>query len=447
MKYSLYDNTAEATIIATLIKYPYYLSYAKGLKENNFYNKENAIIFLGIKILYEQGISRIDALNLSNALSTYPEKLFELERYGIVNLEEYIFLSSNLVRDTVEEFMVAVKTVNSLSAKRELIKDIGSWTSQCENPAISFSSINTVINKDLSNLIQKYVVNDKIMTFGDSLADINAKLQRNSNGDGTYGIPTKFPSLNERGIVHDPGELILISAKRKTGKSIILLNELIDKIKNGVPCIYFDTEMTDTLFYIRLLSSLTGITQNAIRSQSFSDNDKKLIKKTEDWIRTVNFQHYFMPRYSEEDIRSICDIFKHKYGLGFVVYDYLKATGNNTSDNYTQLGNHCDFLKNEIAGNFNIPVLAASQLNRNGEIGDSYQLEQRASTGITMRFKSEEEIRTDGGIDYGNAYLHVDFARNSEPMDDKEFINITIDGARCRIAEAKKENDNPFLNN
>jgi replicative DNA helicase len=443
---TLYDNTAEATIIASLIKNPSYLIYAKGLKERNFYNEENAAIFWAIKTLYEQGVSKIDALNLNNIFSTDYAKKSVLEKYGILNLSEYILLSSNLARDTSEEFMIAVKTVNSLSAKRVLQGRLKEWAWKCESPNINFAELNRTITSDLSKIIESYVIDDNVTTFGDNINLVTSYLQRNSNSDGTYGIPTKFKTLSERGIVHDPGELILFSAKRKSGKSIILLNELIDKAMNGVPCIYFDSEMTDTLFYIRLLSSITGIQQNKIRSQAFSPEEQKLVKEANEWIQSVKFQHYFTPRFDREEIKSICDIFKRKYGLGFVVYDYLKATGSNTSENYTQLGNNCDFLKNEIAGEFDIPVLAASQLNRFGEIGDSYQLEQRASTGISMRFKTEEEIRLDGGIDYGNAYLHIDFARNAEPMDDMEHINISIDGSRCRVVEAKQKDENPFVN-
>lgn len=442
---TLYDNTAEATILATLIKRPSFLPYAKGLKERNFYNEENATIFWAIKSLYEKGVSTIDALNLNNIFTTDFERKAVLEKYGILDLNDYIELSSNLARDTVEEFMIAVKTVNSLSAKRVLKGKLQDWSYKCDNASFNFAELNRLISNDMADIIQSYVIDDKITTFGENLGVVTNYLLRNSNSDGTYGIPTKFNSLNERGIVHDPGELILFSAKRKTGKSIILLNELIDKAKNNIPCIYFDSEMTDTLFYIRLLSSITGIAQNKIRAQVFSDEEKKIVDKANDWIRQARFQHYFLPRFDREEIKSICDVFKRKYGLGFVVYDYLKATGSNTSENYTQLGNNCDFLKNEIAGGFDIPVLAASQLNRFGEIGDSYQLEQRASTGITMRFKTEEEIKLDGGTDFGNAYLHIDFARNAEPMDEMEHINLTIDGSRCRAVEAKQNDGNPFV--
>ena len=59
----------------------------------------------------------------------------------------------------------------------------------------------------------------------------------------------------------------MISGRMKMGKSSYMLNEAMDKIQKGIPTVYFDTEMSDRLFYIRMMANLTGIPQDKIKKR------------------------------------------------------------------------------------------------------------------------------------------------------------------------------------
>ena len=58
---------------------------------------------------------------------------------------------------------------------------------------------------------------------------------------------------------------------------------------------------------------------------------------------------------------------------------------------YNELGRWADFLKNSIAGGFDVPVLSAVQLNRSYEIADSDNIERYASAGVKWVPKLREE--------------------------------------------------------
>ena len=130
--------------------------------------------------------------------------------------------------------------------------------------------------------------------------------------------------------------------------------------------------------------------------------------------------------------------------LSFIVYDYLKSNKSSTGENYNALGEMTNYLKNEIAGRLNIPVLAACQLNRNGETADSEKINMYVSVGIKWGYKTQEMIANDG-TECGNAYAKVFFNRIGQSMaedDEDEYIDFIFDGSKATIVEAQQHMKN-----
>ena len=121
-------------------------------------------------------------------------------------------------------------------------------------------------------------------------------------------------------------------------------------------------------------------------------------------------------------------------GLKFVIDDYLKSNATSASDNYNILGARCDFLKNKIAGELNMSVLTAAQLNRAGEVGDSMKINRYLSVGIKWFLKTQEQIANDG-LQCGNAGMKIYINRLGEqmPEDDENAYKIRLPDAKFRI--------------
>ena len=126
--------------------------------------------------------------------------------------------------------------------------------------------------------------------------------------------------------------------------------------------------------------------------------------------------------------------------LQFVIYDYFKSAESDSSAQYNDLGTKCDFMKNKIAGDLDLAVLAGAQLNRNDEVADSDKLERYASVSAKWRKKTSEEIINDGK-DCGNYAFNVKLNRLGEGMFDDEYIDFNFDGAVMRIDEAKQHTE------
>jgi transcription elongation factor Elf1 len=91
--------------------------------------------------------------------------------------------------------------------------------------------------------------------------------------------------------------------------------------------------------------------------------------------------------------------------------------------------------------------LALAQLNRGGDIGDSFKLEQEVSTVINIDKKSDDEILSQGK-ECGNYKLFVKANRNGNEMDDitSEWIDLMFRGNVCSFSEATQhpQDNTPF---
>ena len=230
-----------------------------------------------------------------------------------------------------------------------------------------------------------------------------------------------------------------MNAEYKRGKSVLLMNEVVHKLKNGVPTLVIDTEMQTRLYTERLISHLTGIEIKRIKSGQYSEQEADKIKQSITWLKQQPFVHIYDPQMSNEKLYSICKMLKNKIGLAFVVFDYIKSNEKSTSDNYNILGAKCDFLKNEIAGELDLAVLSACQLNRVGEVADSDKINRYLSVGIKWDWKTQEMIAKDG-IECGNTYAKIYVNRLGQQMaedDEDDYIDFVFDGNKMTIIEAE----------
>ena len=65
---------------------------------------------------------------------------------------------------------------------------------------------------------------------------------------------------------YEDGDLYLFAARRKAGKSLLLVEEAIDKAKKGLKVIMTSTEMSDKKETIRLLSIISGLPVDDIKA-------------------------------------------------------------------------------------------------------------------------------------------------------------------------------------
>lgn len=441
----LSDIQSESGVIGTLIYHPEFILHTDYLRPGYFYGVENGCIYWAIQELYKSGITNIDAYNISNKLQSHKSVQKTIDKYNLPSVQEFVDLYKETARHTIEEYKMLADNIVTLAFKRDLVKTLNQLSADCYKPDYELEKLNNVVYGELDKLTQKYIATTEIHTLGSDIDDIWSEIVNRRTSDGMYGIPSKYKTFLDY-YTYEPGELVVIQAKYKQGKSVFLMNEVVHKLKNGVPTLVVDSEMPTRLYTERLISHLTGIEMKRIKSGNYSDEEAQTIQQWIDWLKEQPFVHIYSPNISDEKLYSICKMLKRKIGLTFVVYDYLKSNETSSSDNYNVLGAKCDFLKNNIAGELDLAVLAACQLNRNGEVADSIKINRYLSVGIKWEYKTQEMIAKDG-IKCGNAFAKIYVNRLGRQMledDEEDYIDFVFDGDRMTIVEAeqhKRESD------
>lgn len=440
------DIQSESGVIGTLIYHPEFILHSDFLKPNYFVGKENGSIYWAIQELYRDGITNIDAYNLSNKLHSNKGVEKTLEKYNIPNVEEFIELYKETARETLEEYKGLAQTVTALSFKRSMIKTLNQIEKQCFDKGCSLDKLSNDVYDKLDKLTQQYITTTEIHTLGEDLDDIWAEICSRRSEDGGYGIPSKYEIFNQY-FTYEPTELVVVQAKYKRGKSVLLMNEVVHKLKNGVPTAVIDTEMKTRLYTERLISHITEIDIKRVKDGKYSAEEEQKIKDCIAWLKEQPFVHIYEPDITNEKIYSICKMLKYKMNLTFLVFDYIKSNETSTSDNYNILGAKCDFLKNRIAGDLDLAVLSACQLNRQGEVADSDKINRYLSVGIKWGFKSNDKLAKDGR-QCGNAYAVIYPNRLGEQMseeDDDDYLDFYFEGKTMSIYEAEQhERPNDF---
>lgn len=435
----LSDIQSEAGVIGTLLYHPDFILHSDYLKPNHFYQVDNGCIYWSIQELSKDGIQTIDAYNISSKLQSNNAVRRTIEQYNLPNVEKMMEYYKAVARGTLEEYMMLVDNVVTLSFKRDLVKATNSIQIKCYDRGLDLEQLDNAVYDSLDELTQSYIASTEIRTLGEEIDDIWADITSRRTATGVYGIPSKYQSFDEF-FTYEPGELVVVQAKYKQGKSVFMMNEAVHKLKNGVPTLVIDTEMPTRLYVERLLAHLTGIEMSRIKTGDYTEEEYNKIQQQIRWIKSQPFVHRYDPDITEEKLYAICKKLKRKMGLQFLVYDYMKSNETSTGDNYNVLGAKCDYLKNKIAGKLDLAVLAACQLNRNGEVADSIKINRYLSVGIKWEYKTPEMIAKDGK-ECGNAFAKIYVNRLGRQMqedDEEEYIDFMFDGNVMTIIEAKQ---------
>lgn len=435
----LSDIQSESGIIGTLINHPEFIEHSDFLQPRYFFQMDNQIWYWAIRELVNDGITNIDAYNLSNKIKTNKAVSNRLDKFNLPGVQELLGMYNSVARQTVEEYVSLAEEVTSFAFKRELSRTLDKLQAICFKRDSNLSELSNQVYGELDSLTQKFVTSDEIHSLGENIDDIWEEIESRRTADGIYGLPSKYPSFLPY-FTYEPGELYLVQAKYKQGKSAFLMNEAIHKLQNGVPVLVVDSEMSTRQYTERLLANISHVSNKKIKNGTYNDEEHERVRQALEWIKKQNFVHIYDPNMTMEKLYSIVKMLKRKMSLGFVVYDYLKDNSGTASEIYNALGAKCDFLKNKIAGELDLPVLSAAQLNRSNEIADSYKINMYLSVAVKWGYKSQEmQIRD--GVQCGNMYAKIYINRLGEHQpedDDMDYIDFVFLGDTMTVEEAEQ---------
>jgi len=155
------------------------------------------------------------------------------------------------------------------------------------------------------------------------------------------------------------------------GKTALALNMGLNILKNTkLPVIFFSLEMSKEQLTYRLLTHETDITNLRLKSGNLYKEDWSLLNQTMKNLSTFPLFLDDTPNPSIQDLKSKLKKILFEQGqIGLVIIDYLQLMQNTqlkTDNRAQELSQITRSLKN-LAREFNIPIIALSQLSRSVE--------------------------------------------------------------------------------
>ena len=215
------------------------------------------------------------------------------------------------------------------------------------------------------------LVEEKNLTTAELFSTVLLELKKKALKPDLPGLASGFYDLDALTQGFQKSDLIILAGRPSMGKTAFALN-LTENIlkKYKVPIIFFSLEMSKEQLIYRLLSNETGISQSRLKIGNLYKEDWYKLKESIQNYSRLPFFIDDQANLTTQDIRSkVKKILFEQNKIGLIVIDYLQLLLNSKlkSENRVQeLSQITRGLKN-LAKEFQIPIIALSQLSRNVE--------------------------------------------------------------------------------
>jgi replicative DNA helicase len=364
------------------------------LPVDGFYFKNHQEIYKAIIFMYKNKLT-INILSLI----TFLQDNGLLEKIGGIRvLIEVINEVPNLVY--LEEYLRLMK---DKFLRRKLIK-LG-YEMINSGYITNISLENTLMNFEnkLFNLVTE-IKTQKLFSSAELLNKLFSELKEKSINPNLAGLSSGFYDLDLLTQGFQKSDLIIIAGRPSMGKTALGLNIALNILKESkLPILFFSLEMSKEQIMYRLLSIETNINQTRLKSGKLYQDDWVKLTKI---IKIMSKIPFFIDDTSNLSIQNIQSKIKtiifEQGQIDLVIVDYLQLMTNpktKTENRVQELSLITRALKN-IARQFNIPIIALSQLSRNVEnridkkpilsdLRESGSIEQDADL-VLMLYKNKE---------------------------------------------------------
>ena len=278
------------------------------------------------------------------------------------------------------------------------------------------SAKNPVVNGELSETVQKALVaiaseaesGTKIESIGEATSRrLNEYEEMVKNKGKLMGLTYGFPALDEHTGGMRPGQLIVIGAPTKGGKTALALNIAQRTADAGNAVGVFSLEMSSGEMVDRLVASITGVDISVLSKNPTKEEMNKIsfgigqVGKLPIWIRDES-------SINPLQIMAAARRMVATHGVKVIVFDYIQLVmpTNSKDSRERQVAEVSRCLK-LVAKELSITIIALCQLNRNGTARESDAIQHDCDMFLVIRYQEESDNQEDLGY-----WLDIRLARN-----------------------------------
>lgn len=363
-----YSQEAERAVLGSMLIDREALERAlELLDEKSFYEEQNQKIF-----------SVIRTLSLNNRVVdtvTLAEELRKMNYLSSSGGAEYLAEIINTVA-TAAHIDHYAEIVKEKAILRDLIRAATQMVGDCFQ---EHEGANSLLDK-AEGLI--YSIADKrartgLVPLSDMIHEMIENLEvLHQRKETVTGVPSGFKRFDDMTAGFQRGNLVILAARPGVGKTAFALNiALHAAVKKKLPVAIFSLEMSQQEIGMRLLSSISSIPLQSLRTGFFKKSDWPIItRKAELLSESPIYLDYSSSAMSILTLRSsarriAAQLATKGTPLSLIIIDYLQlmqGSRKNPENRQNEIAEISRSLKG-LARDLNVPIIALSQLNRSPE--------------------------------------------------------------------------------
>jgi replicative DNA helicase len=361
-KYLPHNFLAEKIILSSLlINIEAIELILRTVKIETFYFKNHQQLYRTIIEMYKKKLP-VDIITLHSFLQDNglletvggTKVLIELVNYvpNLTYLEEYISLvNDKYLRRCV--IKLGYKIINSAY--------------------ITNLPLETILNSlelEVFNLTNE-IKTQKVYTNAELLSNIFLELKHKSLNPSLSGLTSGFYELDSFTQGFQKSDLIIIAGRPSMGKTALALNIGLNILKSlTLPVLFFSLEMSKEQLIYRIINTETNISSMRLKTGNLYKEDWVKLNTT---IQNLSSLPLFLDDTANPTIHDIKmkikKIIFEQNKIGLIIIDYLQLMQNiksKTENRSQELAQITRSLKS-IAREFQVPIIALSQLSRSVE--------------------------------------------------------------------------------
>lgn len=329
------------------------------LDPEDFYKEAHAIIYRAALQLFASG-EPVDPVTLAESLRAQGN----LERVGdrpyILNLMSTVPTPANA--------RYYAEVVSKLAVYRRLIEAAGKVAAVGYRAPEDLMEALDEAEDIIFNVAQRRR-RENIKPMKELMEATFEDLEKISEGRMQTGIPTGFTDLDELTQGLQPSDLIVIAARPSMGKTSLALN-IADyvAVEEGIPVAIFSLEMSAQEVAKRMLCSRARVNSQKLKSSFHDDEIWERLSEAAGDLASASIFIDDSADIGIMELRSKLRRLKSQHDIGLVIIDYIQLMNSDRrlENRVQEIAAISRGLK-VIGRDFNIPVIAVSQLSREPE--------------------------------------------------------------------------------
>lgn len=327
------------------------------LRAEDFYREEHRCIYEAILSVYERGTPP-DVLLIEEELRR-TGKLEKVRRGYLFALIDYEFTTTRALK--------YAQTIRDKATLRRLIK-------VCEEIIYDAGEEQKEISEVLAEAERKifgttFKRTEQIEPIKNVVKEAFEGIIYKAEHPGEItGVRTKLIGLDRILNGLQKSDLIILAARPSMGKTALALNIATNAAHIGATVVIFSLEMSKVQIVQRLLSTLSGVNSQKLKTGNLSNEEMEELISAVDEIAGLKLHIDDTAGISLIEMRSKLRRLAHETGVDLVVIDYLQLMQGARAENRQQEISEISRSLKALAREMDVPVLALSQLSRSVEL-------------------------------------------------------------------------------